>query len=305
MKALNTFIGTAFSKHERPDILVLSETKSSVAKTYHYVHREGWSVHLAHKNTGAPKKESGGVALFIRNGANITVHEPEHLPADIHTCPENGIATWILKNETWDQQLPITACYWPDGRVPTTKIDSQQDHIKSLYRLLNHQKKHRCPNQPHHIIMGDFNLHLASREEGVPTAAADTNASNNTSNQRLAQAIVENQYHIISPTPQQGLGPPYTWYKTNNQDDGPKSTVDYVFGNLYTYNQTKACKIMTNTRANLKTDHEAIHTSIYMTTGTSSCVAQAVGTRKYDTEQLGVAKIRQAVQKRAQELAPD
>ena len=62
---------------------------------------------------------------------------------------------------------------------------------------------------------------------------------------------------------------------------------------------------MTNTRANLKTDHEAIYTSIYMNTGNSASIAKTVGTRKYDTEKLGDPKTRQEVQKKAQELAPE
>jgi hypothetical protein len=288
MAALNTYNDTKMATTDKANIIVISETKSSPAKGYNYVARAGWTFYPLHRNPLKPQQTSGGLALLIRTSSNITAHTPEDLPTDVHTSNEAGIATWTLRCDNWETDTQLTACYWPTGRVPNSDVETDKDHIQKLHTLLYQQLQHSTTHQPHHVVLGDFNLHLLSTPCGTIQGAKETHATNNTSNfddQRLAQAITDNKYKPLSPIPATDRDQPFTWYKTDS-DDALATTVDYVFGNKHTQGNTTHCKILANSRSALNTDHEAIHTKLKIQRKTTSQGNAATSTRLFKVDML-------------------
>jgi hypothetical protein len=303
MTAIDSYVRNT-QHHTAFDIVLLFETKSSPAKGYHYTHRNGWTFHPIHKNPDQPAREAGGLALLIRNTSGIQVQTPDHLPPEIHTRPELGIATWLLTHDTWDHAVYITACYWPTGRVPAQQIGTVNDHIQTLHTLLYQQSKTQNAQRPHHLVLGDFNLHLLTQEPGIPCPAHEQNsAANNTSNNLLAQAINENKYRILSPAPSELHKPPYTWYKSDKHDC-QKSTVDYVFGNKHSFASLKECSILENSRQHLNTDHEALATTISIPICAKTTTIQRMGTRKYQVDRLTDISASDTLKQQASTLAP-
>jgi hypothetical protein len=139
---------------------------------------------------------------------------------------------------------------------------------------------------------------------GTVLPMIDPRDNNNVSNTRLAKAINDNKYDIISPTPTQLHGPPFTWYKTNREDT-PKSTVDYVFGTRYTQKMTNECQILQDSRTALNTDHEAILTSLKIHTSTTNQTHTHMSTRMYQVDALADEEVRIKLTQTAEQLAPD
>jgi hypothetical protein len=304
MAALNTYNDTKMSPTDKADIIVISETKSSPAKGYNYVARAGWTFYPLHRNPLKPQQTNGGLALLIRTSSNITAHTPDDLPTDVHTSNETGMATWTLRCDNWETDTQLTACYWPTGRVPNSEVDTDKDHIQKLHTLLYQQSQHSTKSQPHHVVLGDFNLHLLSTPcHKSIQGAKETHTTNNTSNQRLAQAITENKYKPLSPIPSTDKGPPFTWYKTDS-DHTLATTVDYVFGNKHTQDNTTHCKILVNSRSALNTDHEAIHTKLKIQRKITSQANAATSTRLFKVDLLQEPHVKDEVLSKARASQP-
>ncbi len=289
------------------DVMLIHETKSSIAETYHYITSSPWLFYPIHRNIDNPKLFSGGLALLVRKNSGITVNKPSGTAKEIHTAPELGTASWLLKHEHWQEEIRLTGCYWPTGPVPTAQKDSETDHIAFLHSLLLHEHRHTEPRSAMHIIAGDFNLHLLKPPQAhSPIKGQDISIDNaSLSNIRLVEALNTTKYRLLSPAPPSPGNPPYTWYRTENKDSH-KSTVDYFFGNKYTQEATRTVQILENTRTALSTDHDALlgEFRVRQKSKYGSSPLNPVGTRKYIVENLHDMAAKAQLSEKATELAP-
>jgi hypothetical protein len=250
----------------------------------------------------SPNLANGCLALLIRTDSRIIAHAPDHLQTETHTSHATGMATRILKKEGWTHDLPLTACYWPTGRVPASEVETITDHIHTLHTLLYQHQQHSNPKQLHHIILGDFNLHLKNAGQGTPVTIQTTHSIENASNTQFANAINQNKYKALSQLPYTDDGPPHTWYKTD-KDDCQSTMVDYVFGNKYTVSHTSKSTILENSRCTLNTDHDAILTTLHMSTDNIIHTNKSLGTRKFNVDLLQEPNIKAQVCTKASSTA--
>jgi endonuclease/exonuclease/phosphatase family metal-dependent hydrolase len=91
----------------------------------------------------------------------------------------------------------------------------------------------------HHLIAGDFNLHLVKPPNTSLQGKEELHTGKTRSNHSLAQCILDTKYTNISPIPTSHDDPTYTWYKTDDADS-QKTTIDYIFGNQHTATHARA-----------------------------------------------------------------
>lgn len=252
----------------RTDIIILFETHTTDSHTYHYLNNTGWTIHTCNKPKHKKQRASGGIALLSRDESQIRICEPpttRHSPTQ--TQPELGIATWKLQNDSWTTDLTVTANYWPKGPVPATERRTATDHIHHLHNILEYREtKHG--DKPH-IAVGDFNLHLATKQETHledrekeawgSRIGDETQMIMSESEESFWYAINNNKYTVASTRTTSVNKNPYTFYKNDTQST-PKSITDYVLANKAAMHMMQSCEVLSETRAMLGTDHDTIQT---------------------------------------------